>query len=80
MIEVDEEILVQYITDTIWCLNPYGYYYSNTKGYLLKLLEKNILGLSDENLEKLEIAVNERIEKIKSDWARPEELALESKL
>lgn len=80
MIEVNEKVLVKYIEDTLWCMDSYGYYYSNTKGYLLKMIEKNILGLSDENLKKLEIAVNKRIKKIKSERATPKELALESKL
>lgn len=79
MIEVDEKLLVQYIEDTLWCFDSYGYYYSNTKWYFLELLEKNILGLSEGNLKKLEIAINERLEKIKSEWATPYELSRESR-
>lgn len=80
MIEVDEEVLVQYIEDTLWCFDSYGYYYySNTKWHFLELLEKNILGLSEGNLKKLKIAINERLEKIKSEWVTPNELSRESK-
>lgn len=63
MIQVGADKLVDFIIETLWCFDQYGDYYSNTKIYLEDMIKDNALGLSREDLERLNRAVKERLEK-----------------
>ena len=67
MININEDKLVLLIENTLWAFDSYGYYYSNTKNYLEELLEDNSLELDGENLEKLKVAVNKRLQQLKNE-------------
>lgn len=70
MININEDKLVLFIENTLWEFDSYGYQYycTNTMLYLEDLLEDNSLELDKENLEKLRIAVNKRLQQLKNEW------------
>ena len=69
MIEVDEKKLLLLIEDALWCFDSYGieYYFTNTMSYFYDMLQENILGLSDEQKQKVSDAIEKRLAEIKSD-------------